>query len=508
MRLLSRIASGLLLAPVVAALLLPTPRAEAAPGPVFYVDCSAKQPGTGTLAHPWNRLEDVAHHGDFGPGNQILLKRHTTCDGRLAPTGSGVATHPILIGAYGKGGKPTVRGGGTGSWTGAVQLNDQEYWTVQDLHVTNTDGKRSTDPYRSGVLIVNNTDRMLHGVTVRRMAVDHVNSNMSSLWVGPRSFGGISAITMGGVKGGFDRLTIRDNVVSQVGRTGIVTSNNSYPSARDTRVRVAGNHVSQTRGDGIVMLGAYRGRVDHNVSAYAANEWPCPECGGITRFTANVAIWTGSSNGVRIDHNEAYGTKWIGGDGEGFDVDSGAVNTVVEYNYAHGNDGGGILFCGSKNTIARFNILEDNSKSAIAFIGTAPATNTQIYNNTIYQSKKSDAGTVRYFNGPKGKGIRFFNNLIYNHAKGYWLWPTKVRSASNTYVGAHKPGEPHGPGWSRTDPGLRAQGTGAIGRSTLKGYKPARADSFRPGKRIPKSVKVDFFGKKINPKHPPRGAAG
>jgi Right handed beta helix region len=474
-------------------------------GHAYYVDCSKKAVGTGSSGSPWSRLDTVNAHG-FAAGDSILLKRGTTCTGRLAPTGSGTKGHPIVLDAYGTGSLPTVRGGGTGSWTGAVQLVDQEFWTVRNLHVTNTDGKVLSEAYRSGVMVINDTGKHLHDITIERLTVDSVVSNMSSLYVGPRSFGGISVITQGGLYGGFTDLTVRNNTVSHVGRTGIVVSNNSYPVASDRGVRITGNHVSHVRGDGIILLGSRGGRVDHNVSAYAAEEWPCPQCGGVTRFTASAAIWTGSSDRVLIDHNEAYGTKWLGGDGEGFDVDSFATNTVVEYNYAHDNEGGGILFCGSTNAVARFNVFQNNKKSAIAFIGTAPAKNTKIYNNTLYAKKSLKAGNVRTFNGLKGTGVRFYNNLVINYGQAGWTFPTKVWSRSNTFVGVRGHDEPHGKGDQHGTVDLQKAGAGTIGLATLKGYRPATATGVRVGHVLPKGTHLDFLGKKVSTKRPPRGA--
>lgn len=488
------------------ALIAPAPTATAATGgPDHYVDCSRSASGSGSLDSPWNSVDDVNAHG-FTAGDRILLKQGTTCTGRLAPTGSGTKGRVITLDAYGKGALPTVRGGGTGSWTGAVQLIDQEYWTIRNLHVTNTDGRKLADAYRSGVLLINDTGKHLHGITIERLKVDSVVSNMSSLYVGPRSFGGISVITHGGLYGGYTGLTIRDNDVTKVGRTGIVVSNNSYPVAADLGVRITGNRVSHVRGDGIILLGSRGGRIDHNVSAYAAELWPCPDCGGISRFTASAAIWTGSSDRVRIDHNEAYGTKWLGGDGEGFDVDSFATNTVVEYNYAHDNEGGGILFCGSTNAIARFNVFENNKKSAIAFIGTAPAKNTSIYNNTLYAKKSLNAGNVRTFNGLKGSGIRFYNNLVYNDGYAAWTFPTTVWSRSNTFVGTRGRNEPHGKGDIHGAARVRHAGAGKLGLSSLKGYTPVSGLAVRAGRAIPSAVDRDFFGAKISPKRPPRGA--
>src|SRR4051812_4748567 len=113
-----------------------SPTASTAPA-TWYVDCSRKTNGNGTKAHPWNSVRAVNTHGRFAAGEKILLRRGTTCKGRLTPHGSGSKGHPILLGAYGHGTRPVVKGGGTPNLTGAVQLTNQHDWTVQDLHITN-----------------------------------------------------------------------------------------------------------------------------------------------------------------------------------------------------------------------------------------------------------------------------------------------------------------------------------------------------------------------------------
>lgn len=503
-----RLLAALALGGVLTAGVALAPSAEAAPLK-YYVDCSAKTAGNGlSAASPWKSVASIQKHGGFYPGEQILLKRGTTCTGRVLPVGSGVKGLPIVIGAYGAGAKPTVRGNGTPNLTGAVQLTNQAYWTIRDLHVTNTDGKRSTPKYRAGVLVRNSWGGRIAGVTLQNLTVDHVNSNMSSKSRNPREWGGIAVITNGVGRDGFDGMRITGNVIRSVGRTGLIVANNRYPKGADTSLLVSGNRVSDTRGDGIVVAGSRKALIEKNVVARAANEWPCPECGRISPLTANAGLWTIKSSGVVIQRNEIYGTKVLGGDGEGIDVDVSTVGTVVQYNYVHDNQGGGVLLCGSTSTSVRFNILENNLKSAVAFIGTYPAKKSSIYNNTIYNSAKSKARVVRYFNGARGSGISFKNNLVYNYGSSSYLWPAKVSTSSNTLIGVHGAGQPRDAKTSFVNPGLKKPGSGGTGMGTLKGYQPKHPSSFKRGTPIPKSITVDFFGKRINPKKPPRGAAG
>ena len=486
--------------------------ADAAPavgvtaGPNFYVDCSLPTSGDGSLESPWNRVADVNSHGPFAPGNRILLKRGTTCTGRLAPSGSGTAAGPIILGAYDSGALPTVNGGGTPNGTGTVLLVNQRYWTVQDLHLTNRGTSATSSTYRSAVVIRNVSGGRIAGITVQGLKIDKVVSKLGG-WE-PRSYGGISVLTSGKRGDGFDGALIRNNTITGVGRTGIMSANGEEPKGHDRNLRISGNVIRSVQGDSIVVLGVTGARIDHNLSANGARAGRCTACGALGAATAHAAIWPIRSSNVVIEYNEAYGENAAGGDGEAFDIDRSAKNVVLQYNYAHDNAGGAVLLCGSINAVVRFNIFENNKKSAIAFIGKYPAKNSSIYNNTIYASKKTAAGNVRTFAGTGGSGVRFFNNVVYNYGQAGWTFPTKVTAKANTFVGRIGHDEPRGPGTSHVDPRLKRPGTGGTGFASLKGYKP-KAGVHRPvGVAIPTSVTRDFFGKKINPKKPPRGAAG
>lgn len=486
--------------------------AVAATGTTYHIDCSAKQSGDGSVASPWRSLSAANDRASFGAGDQILLKRGTTCKGRLRPRGSGAKGAPIVIGAYGSGKTlPTIDAGGTSTNRGAVELYNQAWVTIQDLHLMNRTKAAESTQYRDGVRILNEAGGKLAGVTVQRLRIDSVVSNLSFAGADSREFGGIAVITWpnGRKDSGYDSLRIADNVIRGVGRTGIVTSNHGYPSSKDTNTRITGNRVIKARGDSIVVRGALNARIDHNVSDRGASLWPCKQCGSITPYTANAGIWPAYAKNTVIEYNEVYGTHEPGGDGEGIDVDISAKNTTVQYNYVHDNEGGGILFAGPSSTTVRFNIFQNNKQGAFTFIGSIPATDTRIYNNTVYSRVGNNAKVVRTFGGIKGKGVTFFNNLIYNmDDSGYYVWPTKPKTRSNTYIGVHGIGEPSEVGKQYNDPGLRNPGSGGKGFKTLGGYRPSSPKGDPAGSPIPKSVKTDFFGKKINWKKPPRGAAG
>ena len=475
----------------------------------YYVNCSAQTNGDGLSdATAWNTLAAVNAHGGFVADDQIVLKRGTTCKGQLYPTGSGVKGHPIIISAYGTGARPTIAGGGTYNNTGAVQIINQQYWVVQNLHVTNRTTSANPTTYRAGILIQDDNGGRLAGIVVRNNAVDSVRSNPGN--GNTRMYGGISALTFGIVKSGFDGLQITNNTVKDVSRTGIITSNTQYPRSWDASVRISGNHLSALRGDGIVMIGARSSRIDTNVVVGAGDLGSCAHCGRMGGpSTASAGIWPSATRSIRIDHNEVSRTHKTGGDGEGFDIDRSAVDTTLEYNSAHDNAGGGVLLTGAKNSVIRFNILENNGQGALTFYGKAPSTNTSFYNNTVYISRASGAKVVRTFGAIKGSKVSFKNNLIFNYGAGAYQWPTKsVTTSSNTLIGVQGAGSPHDSRTSFGNPGLKKPGTGGNGFASLTGYKPKHPASSLKGVAISKSVTTDFFGKRISYKKPPRGAAG
>lgn len=484
---------------------------------LHYVDCSSKQSGDGSRSRPWNRIGDVNAHGAFKPGDTISFRRGTTCSGRLHPTGNGAEGAPITVGAYGSAtAKPTIHGRGTENFTGTIDLRNQQWWTLQDLHVTNSGGKVSTQVYRSGVSVRNQDGGALRGIVVQRLDVDDVSSSPNELNGSSREWGGIT-VAAGGVQGdSFPGIVIRDNRLIRVGRTGIAVMNWEFPTTFNEGVRITGNTVRRARGDGIIAFGAQHTRIDHNVVAYGNDEWPCPLCGPITPLTANAGIWPARSSHIRIDHNEVYGMHEPGGDGQAFDSDQSTDHILFEYNYAHDNEGGGIFFCGSRNVTVRFNIFQNNRRSAFNFIGNVPAHDTAIYNNTIYTKNIEKTKALRTFNvdkatEPAGR-VTFKNNIVINRAtsfRGWWQWPgTDVKTAANTLVGVHGIGRPHDKRTSREDPGLRAPGTGKRGFASLSGYRLKNGSKALRGVAIPADATRDFFGRKVDPRHPPRGAAG
>lgn len=485
--------------------------AQAVKATTYFVACNAPSNGAGTQSSPWNRLSAVSQHGSFSPGDRILLKRGTTCRGRLTPHGSGAPGAQIVIDAYGSGMLPTVAGGSTPNATGAIELHNQQYWTLQNLHVTNRGSAVNPSTYRSGVLVRNDKGGRLKGVVIRKLTIDHVWSNPGPKRHDYRSWGGISVLTTGWERDGFDGLQVMNNTIGKLGRTGIIVANSEFPHGADDGVRIAGNRISHVRGDSIILGGSRNARIDHNVSTHggdlgACSVTQCGRRGGPT--TASAAIWPILSKGVLIEKNEVHGEQSNSGDGEAFDIDRSASKVVLQHNYAHDNEGGGVMFCGASDSDVRFNVFENNGRAAVTFTCAPGSKKIRIYNNTIYQKRSVAASyVVITLNGFGVKGTRFFNNVVYSYGTSKYRWPGSVISSHNTFIGTHHASEPKGPGTSHAAPRLRAPGSGGVGFSSLKGYRLRTMSKLQRGSAIPKSASSDIFGKGVNTSAPIRGAA-
>src|SRR5262249_16919963 len=125
-----------------------------------------------------------------------------------------------------------------------------------------------------------------------------------------------------------------------------------------------------------------------------------------------------------IQHNECYGNRTAGSkDGGGFDLDGGVTRSVLQYNYAHDNDGAGYLlaqFPGAPpfgGNLVRYNISPNdgtrNNYGGIHLAGDLRA--ALIFNNTVYMAPapRGVPAAVRFDRyGTITRNIRFGNNIF------------------------------------------------------------------------------------------------
>ena len=157
----------------------------------------------------------------------------------------------------------------------------------------------------------------------------------------------------------------------------------------------------------------------------------------------NVGIWCWNSRSIVIQFNESYRNhNFSGADGDGFDLDGQVVDSVIQYNYSHENDGAGYLFAefGSardfRNNTIRYNLSVDDDKKggygAITlwsdkdnnwdtldaqgnsiFHGEFHIEHSSIYNNTVFLSEgQTSAYAMSFFDGLAPTDVKIFNNIF------------------------------------------------------------------------------------------------
>ena len=109
------------------------------------------------------------------------------------------------------------------------------------------------------------------------------------------------------------------------------------------------NYVECAGGDGFVVSSAENVFVERNVTYYS-------NILGRTGYW-NGGLWVYNVKNAVFQHNEAAYTWMRHGseDSEGFDIDNACVDLLVQHNYSHHNEGGGILFCNLATNVTERN---------------------------------------------------------------------------------------------------------------------------------------------------------
>ena len=371
------------------------------------------------------------------------------------PQGQGAAGSPITIGAYSTGNKPIINGGGArdegpdgiintaddelhGGAT--ILLQNQSYWTIQDIEVTN---QSSSEGNRQGIKVVvvdvpgSTNDVHVQGITIQGVTVRNVFGQYS-FDLG-KDTGGISLFIHrdGGanpalVDARFSNILIKECLITDINRGGIFVyaSDNLNPNTNFdinnlpiNGLVIRRNTISNCTGDGVVVRYAQAPLIASNlaINNHSGNE---------AQVQHGVALWCRSTKDATFQFNEVYGTQAISSDGLAFDADLGALNTTFQYNYSHDNLGGFVLLIrGSQNTTVRYNISQkdgrSNSTNRIFHFSKYPTSeplpaDAAIYNNTIYVYDTTDGMSPQQIaiSNFADNRTTYTNNLFYNGRGG------------------------------------------------------------------------------------------
>jgi hypothetical protein len=381
----------------------------------YYVSSTGNDANSGTsIAGAWATINKV-NLTVFHPGDALYFEGGQTFQGSIYLNDSD-ANDPgniFIISSYGTG-RATIN---AGTSYGFYAYNTQGF-SISNLIF---DGNSTTTNTAIGFRLYAD------------VSGDKKFSNISIANIEIKNFGA-QGVAIGGWNGltGYQNLVLSNLSVHNVVADGIVI----YGYTSQTLVGWPNKNVSVSnceiynvpgfanpsghQGSGIVVSGVDSGVIQYCVAH--DNGQSNIHCGG------PGGIWCWDSNNFTIQFCESYKNhSGSGCDGIGFDLDGGMINSVMQYNYSHNNDGAGYLLGQFENArpwgnnTVRYNISENdgvvNEGSIGLFKGPGTTMNgASIYNNTIYVSPQAgnNSECALYFKDWSTgiNNIAFYNNIF------------------------------------------------------------------------------------------------
>jgi hypothetical protein len=338
----------------------------ASQGTDYYVSPRGDDAAPGTIRRPWKSIDRV-NRATLQPGDRVLFEGGKTFAGTILfdSRDRGRADRKLVLASYGQG-RATIDGGNSR----ALTVESCDHIQIRDLRFLGSG--RKTGNTECGILLSRAAGVEVDNVEVTGFRGAGVNINglhggrITRVHAHENGFAGINS----------DGDLSRDLYVAHC----LAENNPGDPSIKD-------NH----SGNGIVLGKVQDALIEYCEARY--NGWDMPRKGN-----GPVGIWTWAADRVTIQFCVSHHNRSTGTDGGGFDFDGGVTNSVLQYNYSHDNHGSGYLICqyegatAFRNNIVRYNISQDdgltNHNAGIyVWVGGAGMESTDIYNNTIFNSK-------------------------------------------------------------------------------------------------------------------------
>ena len=361
-----------------------------------YLDCSAGSDSADSLTSQtaWRTVAKASSY-TYQPGERLLLRRGSRCDGMLWPKGSGTEQAPIHLGAYGQGALPIIAGGAESA---GLRLSDQQYWEIENLEVV------GGSPY--GIHIGGAVPVMRHfritNVVVHDVSGTPLTKDSGLVVIAPDDK----------AKSRFDDVILDGVTAYDTSEwAGIIVNGSGFDSAdgqgRGEHIEIRNSMVHDVAGDGILLARVSHGVLEHNVAWYTGMQEK------ETIGTPN-AIWEWMCRDCRVEYNEGYFTDSPGVDGGVFDIDYGDENNLLQHNFGHDSQGYCISVFGAEGTSG------NSVHSEIRH-------NTCIHNGRSPRLSKRQGAIFLYtWNRGKLDGVEIANNTI------FWDPPVRVAAFQST----------------------------------------------------------------------------
>lgn len=456
--------------------------AFAASSATYYVDCTAGSDAANgqSPATAWRTFAPVKALA-LSSGDSVLLKRGGVCAGPFTTTGSGTASVPITLGAYGEGAAPVIDGG---SATSAVELHNQQGWHIENIE--------TTGGTRYGIHIGGS------GMALSHFRLTNVSAHDVTGTVTAKD-SGLIVVSPSGAQTTFNDILIDGATAWNTTQwAGIMVIGADYVASLDaphgTGVTIRNSLAHDVYGDGIVLFLVQNGIIETSV-AWRTGQQPVETIG------TPGAIWTWMCNDCVSQFNEAWLSDSPGVDGGAFDIDWGTRNNVVQHNYGHDSKGYCLSVFGAEslttsNATLRYNVCAGNARDAAMatrqgdlFFATwdnGAIDGVDIHDNVFYWSPAADAALVNNsanFTGTLAR--RFTHNTVLSRTPSLVLSNAALALDANRYwmLTSATPQFSYGGGAPR-DFAAYQSASGQDRHSTLAAYapapRPARYSAFDP----------------------------
>ena len=292
----------------------------------------------------YKTLAPLARGEEVEPGTTIYLNGEFK--GTLSFKGSGTEEEPIVVTSL-DGENPALIDGDGGGCT--VLLDGQSHVTLDNLEITMTADNLMA---RNGIFVVGESG-IISGITIKDCYIRNIHgTHLGQVEAGDYwdSFYASGAISFRYLKdktdeqNKFDRITVTGCRIENILGCGIRFHDmgagiiDEWANAYFSNVLIEDTLIDTTSADGILFQNCYKPVVRRcKVFRVGALE---PE--GSQNYHA--AVWACATESPLYEYNEVAYTKYVGGDGQAFDMDWGCKGVSVwQYNYTHDNEGGVML---------------------------------------------------------------------------------------------------------------------------------------------------------------------
>jgi hypothetical protein len=457
----------------------------------YYVSPEGKDNNNGfSKSASWKTIERV-NQAKFQPGDSILFKAGGVWKGQLHPQGSGAAGKPIVINSYGGVEKPIIN---IGAAEGAgIELVNQSWWEIKNMEVTSGVPPKDGIGRQGIVALVKGQGHHVQHIVISNCYIHDIWGQLggNTEYTGYKSCA-IMVHKKDSIDGSLNDVLIENNRIERFDKVGIIV----YGGRNNIVVRK--NRMENLGGDGIIVAGSYKGLIEYNIAVRTCLRSGDPDLKGAENWWPHTAaIWIANAVETIMQFNEAYDTGRQPGNGDGFayDFDFECKKCILQYNYSANGHGLLLIMNKTSDNIARYNISQNDQTHLVQIHGNTEDGNL-IHNNVFYVDHSTvDLDFYCGMNDEKDKsklGATFSNNIFYAAAQGRFrtvyshgsaldrkfndslLLPPSADGPKfnrNCYFGPWLKALPNDKEPLLADPLFAAPGTGAVGLSTVTGYK-------------------------------------